>query len=110
MAYMRGDYYLWDDESGLHIWALDGYDGWDESGWARDEDGRRHPDCQNASGVSIPQSVADEYVVMRLAELVAEDRIFETIDRAVRDQQGNFGCKALQRMADRLKEALEQVA
>ena len=78
MAYMRGDYYLWDDESGLHIWAHDGYDSWDKAGWhlrESDDDGEQYPvepthlkdGINNASGVSIHQEIMDEYVMMRLA-------------------------------------------
>src|SRR5689334_14266412 len=89
MAYMRGDYCLWDDESGLHIWAADGYDGWDESGWHRDAEGNIHSrhlrDGDNvASGVSIPQEIMDEYVMMRLAELLEAGHLEETLDRTLR--------------------------
>jgi hypothetical protein len=33
MSYIRGDYYVWADDSHVHIWAHDGYDNWDGSVW-----------------------------------------------------------------------------
>ena len=120
MAYMRGDYYLWDDVSGLHIWAADGYDGWDEAGW--------HLDCDNdgnesvtashlkdgentASGVSIHQDIMDEYVMMRLAELILEGKVEETIDRVMAPGggSGNGGARVLSQNAEKLKAALRQI-
>ena len=91
MAYMRGDYYLWTDVSGLHLWAADGYDSWDESGWHRDDDGKDYPindrhleNGQNtASGVSIHQEIMDEYVMMRLAELLESKQLDETLERTL---------------------------
>jgi hypothetical protein len=103
MAYMRGDIYLWHDESGLHLWNADGNDGWDDSLWAcSEEDGSRHPGYENASGVSIPQETMDEYVVMRLAELLEAGILEQTVDRAVM----NWGRASLERNAEALKAAL----
>lgn len=93
MAYLRGDQYVWDDGERLHIWVIDGYDGWDECGWALDEDGQRRSDATNASGVSIPMEIMDEFVVMRLAQLLREGKLHETIARAIEDQI--FGANAL---------------
>ena len=116
MAYMRGDYYLWDDESGLHIWACDGYDGWDEAGWHLHDGGEDYPvkpahlkDGENtASGVSIHQEIMDEYVMMRLAEMIKEGSINAAIDRAVdhKGRGGNFGGRVLEANADALKRVL----
>jgi hypothetical protein len=36
MSYMRGEYYIWQSEGRTHFWAMDGYDGWDETGWGED--------------------------------------------------------------------------
>lgn len=116
MAYMRGEYYLWDDESGLHLWAARGYDYWDESGWHRDDDGQIYEGHlsnreNTASGVSIPQEVIDEYVVMRLAQLVYEGNLVQAIDRAItpRGYNGNIGGMMLEKNADKLKAALANV-
>ena len=110
MSYMRGDYYLWSDGADvLHIWAADGYDGWDEAIWAIDEEEKRHENRLNASGVGIPEKKMDEFVVMRLAEMIKEGLVEETIDRTIEDYGGNFGCEALAKSAESLKAALRQV-
>lgn len=113
MAYMRGDYYLWDDESGLHIWAYDGYDGWDEAGWHQhDEDVFAESHFENgvnkASGVSIHQEVIDEYVMMRLAQMVHEGIVDAAIDRCTdpEGRGGNIGGMTLTANAEKLKRAL----
>ena len=108
VAYLRGDYYLWaDDGARLHIWVHDGADGWDASGWAADMDGARRTDRMRASGVSIPESVLDEYVMMRIAELIELGNVAPTIDRALR--RGNFGGEALAVRADAIKAALRNI-
>src|SRR5258708_9466365 len=97
MSYMRGPTYIWSDNHEVHIWAEDGYDGWAETGWS---EGRKHSlpetaSCGEASGVGVPQAVADAYVVMRLAELVCEQRIGAVIESAVTQFGGNRGGLAL---------------
>ena len=98
MSYMRGACYVWRDDDRVHVWAEDGYDGWSDSSWA---EGRAHaatPDSAQpgeASGVGIRQEIADAYVVMRLAELVAEQRIGTVVESAVATFGGNSGCLAL---------------
>ncbi|MGI4791934.1 MAG: hypothetical protein ACRYFS_24185 [Janthinobacterium lividum] len=118
MAYMRGDYYLWDDESGLHIWAKDGYDGWDIAGWHEmDETAEGEPifnpdhfvDGENtASGVSIHQNIMDEYVMMRIAEMVKEGKVEDAVNRVLDPdgRGGNFGSRLPKANADTLKQAL----
>ena len=118
MAYLRGDYYLWDDESGLHLWAKDGYDGWDKAGWHEiDETADGEPVIRpehikdgkvTASGVSIHQDIMDEYVMMRLAEMVSEGKIDAAINRVLDPdgRGGNFGSMRLEANADLLKQAL----
>lgn len=114
MSYMRGDHYLWTDEEGyLHIWAADGYDGWDDTIWHCEDDGSARAshakDGRNiASGVCIRQEVIDEYVMMRLAQLIAEGRVDAAIDRA-NSRHGNYGGMVLAKNADRLKRALANV-
>ena len=60
MSYLRGRYYIWADGERTHLWAEDGSDHWADSGWASDAHGKRHAGRENASGVSIPESVLDE--------------------------------------------------
>lgn len=110
MSYMRGDYYLWSDgEEVLHIWVADGYDGWDEAIWAVDEEEKRHEERTKASGVGIPEKVMDEFVVMRLAQMVEENLVEDAIDRAIEHCGGNFGCDALSQTAESLKAVFRQV-
>lgn len=110
MSYMRGACYIWGDDDRVHVWAEDGYDGWNESSWA---EGRTDtPDSVQlgpASGVGVRQDFADAYVVMRLAELVAEQRIGAVVEAAVADFGGNGGCLALQKLAGALVGALDPI-
>ena len=106
---MRGKNYLWSDGTHLHIWVADGYDGWDEAVWAMDEEGKRHEDRLKASGVSISEEVMDEFVVMRLAEMIDENLVKEAIDRAVA-HGGNFGAAVLVKNAENLKAAIRQIS
>jgi len=73
MSYMRGPCYVWRDDNRVHVWAEDGHDGWDDTGWAESQKHSQSPDSgpqREASGVGIRQEIADAYVVMRMAELV----------------------------------------
>lgn len=116
MAYMRGHQYLWRDESGLHIWSTDGYDGWDRTGWHFAARGEPEPEgwadaddespLDAPSGVSIPMEIMDEYVVMRLAELLEEGRLGSTMERAV----SKWGRESLRRNAPQLLAAFERAA
>jgi hypothetical protein len=110
MAYMRGDHYLWQDGAQLHLWAAAGYDGWDESVWAEGRLGRSTQAAggvlEAPSGVGISQSVVDEYVAMRLAELIRERRLSEAIERALANQSDNAGCEALVVLAPMIDRAL----
>lgn len=102
MSYIRGDYYLWRDDSRVHIWASDGYDDWDDSVWnesSGEATAETHP-----SGVAVPFEVADEFVVMRIAELIEARQLTQVVTRAMEKWKGNGGCYALVRLADRLKQ------
>lgn len=101
MAYMRGQTYLWRDESHLHVWVADGYDEWDQSGW-----GEHAKDTGTASGVNLPMEVMDEYVVMRFAQLLQEGGADQTIARALARHEGNFGCAALKECAPAMQRVL----
>jgi hypothetical protein len=95
---MRGKHYLWSDGQLLHIWVADGDDGWNDSGWAATTQPRttktkpRRAGNKCPSGVGIPEKIMDEFVVMRLAELVAEGRAETAIRRACKRHAGNVGC------------------
>lgn len=108
MSYLRGDNYIWTDgDDRLHIWASDGADGSSESVWAVDATGQRRAARKNAGGVAIPNSVMDEYVMMRLAQLIESGAVHNTIERAVR--QGNFGGTALTARAEAIRNALREL-
>ena len=112
MSYMQGRNYLWVDDSHVHIWSAEGYDGWDESSWAQEfqaPNDRRSAAFGRPSGVSVRQKVADEYVAMRLAELVATGELIGAIDRALANHDGSPGCQALATHAPSLRAALEQL-
>ena len=55
----------------------------------------------NASGVSIAQSVADEYVLMRLAQMLQEGSVSAALERAL--GSGNTGGESLKVMAMRMR-------
>ena len=108
MAYLRGDYYLWaDDADRLHVWAFDGADAWADAGWAVGADGRHQAGYEQASGVSIPEEVMDEYVIMRFAELIESGKAAAALNRALR--HGNFGGEALAARATVIREKIEEL-
>jgi hypothetical protein len=111
MSYMQGRIFLWADDSHVHIWSAEGYDGWDESTWGREFEapsGRQSSAFGRPSGVSVRRKVADEYVAMRLAELVAAGEMGTVIDRALENHMGNRGCEALAKQASFLRSVLAQ--
>ena len=113
MSYMLGRQYVWVDVTHIHIWSAEGYDGWDESSWAKGFEGptdRRSAAFGLPSGVSVRQKVADEYVAMRMAELVASGEFSAAMDRALANHGGNSGCQALVKHAPSLRAALSQLA
>jgi hypothetical protein len=112
MSYIRGRTYLWVDETHIHFWSAEGYDGWDESSWMQafqDSSDRRSAAFGRPSGVSLRQKVADEYVVMRLAELVATGELGAAMDRALATHAENSGCRVLIELAPSLRTALAQL-
>ena len=102
MSYMRGDIYIWADSNHVHFWAREGYDHWDEAVW--------HGRTSNAkaSGVALPQSVADEYVVMRMAEMLDEGSVTVAIEHALEKFTGNGGCSALAAHAELLRQSAKK--
>src|SRR2546425_12924682 len=101
MSYMRGSCYVWRDDICVHVWAEDGYDGWDDASWAEGRNASHAPGSatDGGSGVGVRQEIADAYVVMRLAELVCEQRIGAVIESAVANFSGNGGCLALAKLS-----------
>ncbi len=99
MSYVRGRHYLWRDDEGLHVWVADGDDGWRDSGWGEAHGGGK------AAGACVPLDIVDDFVVMRLAELVESGAVDEVVDRAVARYRGNGGCVALEAFAEPIKRA-----
>ncbi|MCI0604478.1 hypothetical protein L0156_15905, partial [bacterium] len=92
MSYIRGKYYIWGDGERLHLWATDGFDHWNASVWH--EGWNKFGKRRKMSGVSIPDKVLDQYVVMRFAEIACQGLLELTMNRALR-HEGNGGCMAL---------------
>jgi hypothetical protein len=106
---MVGRQYVWVDDTHVHFWSAEGYDGWDESSWFQgfeEPSDRRSAAFGRPSGVSVRQKVADEYVVMRMAELVASGEVGAVIERALANHGENSGCRALVEQAAFLRTAL----
>jgi hypothetical protein len=102
MSYMRGDAYIWHDGDNLHLWVADGKDGWDQSVWYTGVTGKEPKEEESdsdvkASGVMIPESALDEFVVMLLAEMLQERKAREAVKRAISKWRGNGRCLALNR-------------
>lgn len=115
MSYMRGNNYIWHDGENLHIWVADGYDGWDQSVWYTGVTGKEPPDEEEsdpgvkASGVMISESVLDEFVMMRLAQMIEERKELEAIKRASSKWSGNGGCIALNKYGAQLEAVLAKL-
>jgi hypothetical protein len=80
MSYMRGQFYIWSDGDHLHL---------DTPGAPED-------------GLLIPQDIADDYAVMRFAQLIEKNQVSDVIARALERWTGNFGCVALNKLASEL--------
>ncbi|WP_066262392.1 hypothetical protein [Hydrogenophaga flava] len=94
MAYTRGTTYIWSDSEHLHIWSERGLDHWPQM--------EQYQGKPSASGVQIAESIADEFAVMRFAELVASGEVEAVIARALSSWKGNTGCHALEQVAPQL--------
>ena len=109
MAFMRGDTYVWSDGDKVHLWASDGYDYWDDSIWACAEDEIRREDKAAASGVGVPAEIMNELAVMLVARMVEDGTFAGTVERTLERWRGNGGCGSLERLADDLKKAVENI-
>jgi hypothetical protein len=71
----------------MHLWSADGKDGWDQSVWyvgitgKEPSDGKEGDPDERASGVMIAESVLDEFVLMRLAEMIQKGKSREAVTR-----------------------------
>lgn len=109
MAYLRGRYYIWtsgwqENKRDPNPYIVNIWDAGNDEGdhWAEDAEGNLI-----GSRVAVPESVLDDFVAMRFAELLIDGKLDETIDRAV--EIGNFGCMDLQAYADQIKERLKDL-
>jgi hypothetical protein len=98
MSYTRGEPYIWSDGEQLHLWSESGMDGWPQM--------EAYAGKPKASGVQIPEVVADEFAVMRVAELLAMGNLPNVIERALGKWSGNFGCRALEAHSQQLLKAI----
>jgi len=94
MSYTRGETYIWSDGDHLHLWSEVGMDHWPEM--------EAYAGKPTASGVKIPEEIADEFAVMRVAELLAMGELPAVILRALGKWSGNSGCLALERQSEQL--------
>ena len=95
MAYLRGDYYFGGDGENIHLWVKEDVEGGVEN------------DLEGYTGISLPYGVLDEYVVMRLAEMLYAGSIESTIDRAI--GHNNFQTEFLIENAESIKQALQKI-
>ena len=102
MSYLRGQYYVWTGSDGVHLWAADGEDSWKDSVWAESARKRKVKRGQKPSGVRLPESTLDEFVVMRFAELIDERKFVSTIRRVIKGKPGNVGEASLRLHAKEL--------
>ncbi len=104
MAYFRGENYIWSDGDDLHLWVREGLDQWNNVGWCFDENEQTYP---NASGVAVPENFINQFVMMRLAEILVHstpEQVEKLIDEAC--AVGNFGSDCLKRNIQTLKAVL----
>jgi hypothetical protein len=95
--------------------VTDGKDGWDQSVWytgvtGKEPSGEEEGDPNvKASRVMVPESVLDEFVVMRLTEMIQDRKGREAVKRAISKWSGNGGCLALEKCAEQLDAALARL-
>jgi hypothetical protein len=99
MSYTRGETYIWSDGERLHIWSESGMDDWHEA--------EKYEGNPNASGVQITESIADDFAVMRFAEILKAGNAQKSIESALANWSGNSGCEALEQFAEQLRQLLE---
>lgn len=70
MSYTRGSTYIWSDDEHVHLWGEAGMDDWPQMA--------SYAGNPAASGVQISHDIADEFAVMRVAELLTLGTLTET--------------------------------
>lgn len=109
MSYLRGKHYIWSGTDDVHLWAADGEDSWKDSVWATGVKKWKLKRGQKPSGVCFPEAVLDEFVVMRLAELIDERKLATTINRVLKNGPGNFGASSLRTHGKELLRRLKAI-
>ena len=102
MAYTRGPTYIWSDGQFLHLWAEEGRDDWHYM--------EQFLDKPDASGVQIPEALADQFALMRLAELLKLGQASVVLERALAEHGGNAGSTALAELAPVLRSFFKENA
>ncbi len=100
MAYTKGSTYIWSDGEQLHLWSETGLDHWQSIPAYGGKPG--------GSGVQIDEAIADQFAVMRFAELLKLGEARSAIEQAIAHWGGNFGCTALEELAPILRAFCEQ--
>jgi hypothetical protein len=100
LAYIKGDTYIWSDGENLHLWADNGLDDW--------RDMLQYADKPNASGVQIPESVIDQFVMMRFAELIKLGQASQAKQTALANHD-NFGCDALKEYSRHIQRFIDDI-
>lgn len=103
MAHLRGDCYIWDCGDHLHIWVRGGGDSWRESESA---EMTQQPDLD--SGVQIPTSSMDRFVLMRFAEMLVEGSADVLLDKMA-SEGGNCGMVQLLGNLDLIRSAVQDL-
>jgi hypothetical protein len=99
VSYTKGSTYIWSDGEQLHLWADEGLDGWQAM--------EQYIAKPNAPGVQIPEHVADQFAVMRFAELLKSRQAPAVMESALALWVGNFGCVALEELAPAIRRFCE---
>ena len=94
MSYTKGSTYIWSDGDQLHLWADAGLDDWKSM--------EQYIDKPNASGVQIPEHVADQFAILRFAEILKSGKVSSVVEQTLAQWAGNFGCIALEELAPSL--------
>jgi len=95
VSYTKGSTYIWSDGEQLHLWADEGLDDWKSM--------EQYADKPSASGVQIPEQVADQFAVMRFAELLKSGNAAAAVEQALSQCAGNFGCSALEELGPAIR-------
>lgn len=91
MAYFRGDHYIFDTGEHFHIWVHGHYDAWRHSVWAES-----YPDPDANAGVELPTDIMDRFVMMRLAELLVDQRAMPVLESMAPELAGPCNSGELQ--------------